>query len=118
MGNKIMLIFGVFFVTLLFFSFILIVTSTLSYIYSLIYFYIYKKANYILLILLNLIILIPAHLFYGGQITYTFKRSYHYGTLGFTFYIGFVLYLCLLSSSYIHKIIINKLLTKQQKENK
>lgn len=103
---------------LFFFGFILFVTSIFTYIYSITYFYFFKKSNYFLLIFLNLLVIIPAHLFFGGQMTYTFKLSYNAETLNWTFYLGFLLYLFILSSYYIHKKIINRLLEKQQKESK
>lgn len=112
-----MLFFMTIFLTIFFFGFIVIVTSIFTYIYSLIYFRILKKSNYFLLVVLNFLIIVSAHLFYSGQITYDFKPTYHTGTFDGYFYFGFILYFCILSSCYIHKLTINKLKAKQQKES-
>lgn len=111
-----MLLFACAIWTLLFFSFISLITSISTIIGSLICWYTLKKRNYSAMIILNLLIIIPAHLFYGGQITYTFKPTYKTYEYGITFYLGFILYFLLFFSYHIHNFIISKMEKKNVKK--
>ena len=95
--------------TLLFFSFVFCLTSICTIIFSFIQGYLYKKHNYMIVTFYNLLILVPSHLFYGGQITYTLKLTYMTGHFDINFYLGFLLYFLLYFSYKIHNFIINKL---------
>lgn len=113
-----MLAFTIIILTLLFFSFIGFLCSLMTLTISYVYWHIFKKSSYFLITILNFIILIPAHLFYSGQITYTLKPTYKTGSFDTTFYVGFLLYLFLISSYFIHKFIIEKMQKEPDLETK
>lgn len=96
------------------------VTSICTNIGTLIYWYIFKKSNYFVVVIYNLLIIIPFHLFFSGKLNLHHSHSVDdlSGLHTMCFYMGFIFYLLLFVSHSIHFHIINLMKSIQNKKIK
>lgn len=93
---------------------LLIISSIVTIMGSLIYWYIFKKLNYAVVIIYNLLLIVPLHLWSSGVFS---NVPDGLGLYKITFVLGFAFYYILFTSIIIHKGIIRLLETRLKKKN-